>query len=181
MKFIPQTLKDVFVIEPAIYGDHRGYFMETYKKELFNHHIGPVEFIQDNESKSTYGVFRGLHYQKGEYAQAKLVRVLQGKVLDVIVDLRIASPTFGQSIAVELSDENHRQLFVPRGFAHGFIVLSEQAVFSYKVDNIYQPSAECCIRFDDPFLNLDLQVANTDLKLSEKDRAGLFFKDAPKF
>lgn len=181
MKFIPQKLKDSWVIEPDIFGDNRGYFSETYKKELFDKYIGEVNFIQDNESKSSYGVCRGLHFQKGEYSQAKLVRVLVGKVLDVIVDLRKSSPTFGQSIAVELSEDNHRQLFVPRGFAHGFIVLSQSAVFVYKVDNVYNPQSECCILFNDPDLNIKLPIDFSELNLSEKDSLGIKFKDAPLF
>ena len=181
MNFIPQKLKDSFIIEPKVFGDHRGYFTETFKKDEFEKNIGKVDFIQDNESKSSYGVFRGLHYQKGEFSQAKLVRVVEGKVLDIIVDLRESSPTCGQHIAVELSEDNHRQLFVPRGFAHGFIVLSPFAKFLYKVDNIYNPASECCLVYNDPQLNISLGVKEEDLKLSEKDLAGLLFKDAPKF
>lgn len=181
MNFIPQTLQDVWIIEPAIYGDHRGYFSETYKQSLFNDHIGVTNFIQDNESKSEYGVFRGLHYQNGDASQAKLVRVILGKVLDIIVDLREASPTFGKWLAVELSEENHRQLFVPRGFAHGFLVLSETAIFSYKVDNTYQPDKEHCILFNDPSLNIQLPIDSALLKLSEKDLKGTSFQEAPKF
>ena len=181
MKFIQQPLKDVWVIEPAVYGDHRGYFSETYKKDLFDQYISPTEFIQDNESKSSYGVFRGLHFQQGEFSQAKLVRVIQGKVLDIIVDMRLKSPTYGQWIAVELSDENHRQLFVPRGFAHGFLVLSESAIFNYKVDNIYHPQSECCVFYRDKDLGIELPLADSELKLSEKDMKGLSFQEAPKF
>jgi dTDP-4-dehydrorhamnose 3,5-epimerase len=181
MKFTAQSLRDVWVIEPVVHGDSRGYFCETYRQDLFDEHVGPVRFIQDNESKSSYGVFRGLHYQAGEASQAKLVRVIEGSVLDIIVDLRTASPTFGQWLAVELSADNHRQLFVPRGFAHGFVVLSETAVFSYKVDNAYCPAAEQCIRYDDPTLGLTLPIPADRLCLSAKDLAGKSFADAPKF
>lgn len=181
MKFIPQPLPGAWIIEPTIYGDHRGYFCETYKQSLFNEHVGETNFIQDNESKSEYGVFRGLHYQTGDAAQAKLVRVISGKVLDIIVDLRKESPTFGKSLMVELSDDNHRQLFVPRGFAHGFLVLSDTAIFSYKVDNTYQPAKEHCIVYNDPALGIELPINPALLKLSEKDLKGTSFEDAPKF
>ncbi|MGL4293190.1 MAG: dTDP-4-dehydrorhamnose 3,5-epimerase [Bacteroidales bacterium] len=181
MNFIPQSLQDVWVIEPTVFGDHRGYFSETYKKELFDKHIGTTEFIQDNESLSSYGVARGLHYQTGEFSQAKLVRVLSGSVLDIILDLRKDSSSFGKWIAIELSADNHRQLFVPRGFAHGFIVLSETALFSYKVDNIYNPTAEKCIFIGDKDLNIEIPINLSDMKLSEKDLKGLSFHDAPKF
>lgn len=181
MNFIPQILQDVWVIEPKVFGDSRGYFTETYKQSLFEQHIGKINFIQDNESKSGFGVFRGLHYQKGDAAQAKLVRVIQGKVLDIIVDLRTASQTYGKWLAVELSDENHRQLFVPRGFAHGFLVLSETAIFNYKVDNIYQPENESCLIYNDLTLNISYPIEEGLLKLSEKDLNGLSFANAPKF
>ncbi len=181
MNFIKQTLQDVWVIEPKLYGDHRGYFTETFRKDLFEQHIGPVNFIQDNESKSSFGVFRGLHYQTGEYVQAKLVRVLKGSVIDIIVDLRQDSPTYGQHLQVELSEENKRQLFVPRGFAHGFIVTSEEAVFSYKVDNTYSPAHEACICYSDPALQIALPLPSTQVILSDKDKLGLTFAEAPKF
>ena len=151
MNYIPTAIEGVWIIEPKIFKDARGYFFEAFKKEEFESHIGKkVDFIQDNESKSAFGVLRGLHYQKGEYSQAKLVRVIQGKVLDVAVDIRRQSPTFGRHVAIELSGENKRQLYIPRGFAHGFLVLSDEAVFTYKVDNVYAPQAEASIRFDDP-------------------------------
>lgn len=143
--------------------------MEAWKKADFEEHIGKVDFIQDNESKSTYGVLRGLHYQKGGYAQAKLVRVIKGKVLDVAVDIRKSSPTFGQHIMVELSEENKRQFFIPRGFAHGFLVLSDEAVFTYKVDNVYAPQQEAGIRWNDPDLNIQWPINQKDVMTSEKD------------
>ena len=137
MNYIQTEIDGVWLIEPNVYSDERGYFMEAFKKEEFEAKIGPVDFVQDNESKSSFGVLRGLHYQKGEYSQAKLVRVLKGKVLDVAVDLRRSSPTFGKHVSALLSEENKRQFFIPRGFAHGFVVLSEEVVFMYKVDNKY--------------------------------------------
>ena len=181
MKFIEQKLKGAFVIEPQVFGDSRGYFMESYKKELFDQYVGPVDFIQDNESRSSYGVLRGLHFQKGEYSQAKLVRVTQGRVYDVIVDLRRSSPTFGQYIGVELSDDNKRQLFVPRGFAHGFSVLSETAVFAYKCDNRYSPPHERGIAFDDPELGIDWRVKVDSFILSPKDTRNPRLADAELF
>ena len=155
--------------------------METYRQEDFDANIGNTVFVQDNESKSSYGVVRGLHYQKGKWSQAKLVRVLEGKVLDVAVDLRRSSETFGKYVAVELSAENKRQLFVPRGFAHGFAVLSDTAVFAYKVDNKYMPSAEAAIRFDDPDIGIEWPVAAKDMILSAKDLNAKSFKEAEKF
>ncbi|MEG0947764.1 MAG: dTDP-4-dehydrorhamnose 3,5-epimerase [Bacteroidales bacterium] len=181
MNFIPQILQDVWVIEPKVFGDSRGYFTETYKQALFEQYIGKINFIQDNESKSGFGVLRGLHYQKNDAAQAKLVRVIQGKVLDIIVDLRTSSQTYGKWLAVELSDENHHQLFVPRGFAHGFLVLSETAIFNYKVDNAYQPEKEACLIYNDPTLNISYPIDSCRMKLSDKDLKGLSFADAPKF
>ena len=175
------TLEGVYILEPKVFGDSRGYFMESYKKIDFEQHIGRVDFIQDNESKSSYGVLRGLHYQKGEASQAKLVRVIQGRVLDVAVDLRKSSPTFGKHIMVELSDENKRQFFIPRGFAHGFLVLSQEAVFSYKVDNVYSPKDECSIRFNDPTLGIQWPIAESEMNLSPKDAEGMLFKDAVLF
>ena len=174
-------LQGVWILEPKVFGDSRGYFMEAYKKVDFERHIGSVDFIQDNESKSSYGVLRGLHYQRGEFSQAKLVRVIKGRVLDVAVDLRKSSPTFGRHIAVELSEDNHRQFFIPRGFAHGFLVLSDEAIFSYKVDNVYAPQSECSIRFDDPALGIDWPIAASDMKLSDKDMKGLSFSEAVYF
>lgn len=173
MKFIEQSIQGVWIIEPQRFGDIRGYFTESFKKEEFDKHIGKIDFIQDNESVSTYGVLRGLHFQRGEYSQAKLVRVSHGRVIDVAVDLRRNSATFGQHIAVELSQENGRQLFIPRGFAHGFIVLSEIAQFQYKVDNIYAPQAEATLKFDDPALKIEWPIPTEKLILSPKDLNGL--------
>lgn len=173
MKYIEQDIKGVFVIEPVRFGDNRGYFCETFKLEDFRENVGEVNFIQDNESFSTYGVLRGLHFQRGDYSQAKLVRVSRGKVLDVAVDLRLGSPTFGKHIAVELSQENGKMLFIPRHFAHGFVVLSEDAQFQYKVDNVYAPQSECTLRFDEPELAIDWRLNHSDLKFSEKDLKGL--------
>ena len=169
MEYIETAIKGVFIIEPRVFSDTRGYFMEAWKKTDFEEHIGKVDSIQDNESKSTYGVLRGLHYQKGGYAQAKLVRVIKGKVLDVAVDIRKSSPTFGQHIMVELSEENKRQFFIPRGFAHGFLVLSDEAVFTYKVDNVYAPQQEAGIRWNDPDLNIQWPINQKDVVTSEKD------------
>lgn len=173
MKYIEQDIKGVFVIEPVRFGDNRGYFCETFKLEDFRENVGEVNFIQDNESFSTYGVLRGLHFQRGDYSQAKLVRVSRGKVLDVAVDLRLDSPTFGKHTSVELSQENGKMLFIPRHFAHGFVVLSEDAQFQYKVDNVYAPQSECTLRFDEPELAIDWRLNHSDLKFSEKDLKGL--------
>lgn len=181
MKFIEQKLKGAFIIEPQVFGDSRGYFMESYKKELFEKYIGVVDFIQDNESRSSYGVLRGLHFQRGQWSQAKLVRVTEGRVYDVIVDLRRSSPTFGQYMGVELSDENKRQLFVPRGFAHGFAVLSETAQFCYKVDNVYAPQAEVTLLYNDPHVGVEWPIKPADMLLSEKDTRGLGFEEIEPF
>lgn len=181
MKFIEQAIKGVWLVEPVRHGDARGYFSETFKLEEFRSHVGPVEFIQDNESFSTRGVLRGLHFQAGEWSQAKLVRVSQGRVLDVAVDLRGGSPTFGRHVAVELSADNGYQLFIPRGFAHGFAVLSDVAQFQYKVDNVYAPQAECTLRFDDPQLAIDWRLKPDEMLLSPKDRVGKALKDIKPF
>ena len=181
MQYQATEIPDVYILEPQIFGDSRGYFMETYRKSDFDKNVAPTDFIQDNESKSHYGVLRGLHYQKGEWSQAKLVKVLSGTVLDVAVDLRRSSPTFLKHVMVELSGENHRQLFIPRGFAHGFLVLSEQAVFTYKVDNAYMPSAEVSIRFDSPELGLAWPLEKGKLELSTKDLNALPLGGAPLF
>lgn len=178
MNYIQTEINGVWLIEPKVFSDARGYFMEAFKEEEFRKNIGDVYFIQDNESKSSYGVLRGLHYQKEEYSQAKLVRVIRGKVLDVAVDLRQSSPTFGKHVSVELSDENKRQFFIPRGFAHGFLVLSEEAIFTYKVDNAYAPQAEASIRFDDAKLAIDWPIAKEQLLLSEKDSRAVDFDNA---
>ena len=181
MEFIEQEIKGVFVIEPKRFGDARGYFSEVWKQSEFDKYIPGVTFVQDNESVSSRGVLRGLHFQEGEYSQAKLVRVSQGRVLDVIVDLRGESPTFGKHVAVELSAENGKQLFVPRGFAHGFVVLSEMAQFQYKVDNVYAPQAERTLRYNDEALGIEWPLAEQDLLLSEKDLKGLDLKDVKPF
>ena len=172
MNFIEQDIKGVWVIEPKRFGDSRGYFSEVFKQADFDAHVGHVDFVQDNESFSSRGVVRGLHFQRGEWSQAKLVRVSQGAVLDVVVDLRKGSPTWGKHIAVELSAETGRQLFIPRGFAHGFAVLTDVAQFQYKVDNIYAPQAEATLRFNDPELGIDWRIDPADMLLSEKDLKG---------
>ncbi|MDX2503435.1 MAG: dTDP-4-dehydrorhamnose 3,5-epimerase [Gammaproteobacteria bacterium] len=178
MKFTKTTIPDVILIEPQVFGDERGYFVETFRSDLFEQETGiKTTFIQDNESRSSHGVLRGLHYQLPPYAQSKLVRVIEGKVLDVVVDIRKNSPTFGQHASAELSAENKHQLFVPRGFAHGFVVLSETAIFSYKVDNYYSPECDRGIRFNDPELNIDWMIGQQQLQLSEKDKVQPLFKD----
>ncbi|MDR3236174.1 MAG: dTDP-4-dehydrorhamnose 3,5-epimerase [Prevotellaceae bacterium] len=177
MTFTETNIKGVWIIEPKVFADARGYFMETFKQPEFEQHIGEINFVQDNESQSSFGVLRGLHYQLPPHAQSKLVRVIQGKVLDVAVDIRRGSPTFGQHAAVELSDENKRQLFVPRGMAHGFVVLSPKAVFAYKVDNYYAPQAERGIRFDDPDIGIDWRIQMNDIMLSDKDKLNTLLKN----
>lgn len=171
MKFIPTALKDCYIIEPKIIGDERGYFMESFNEKTFEENTGKqVHFVQDNQSFSKKGVLRGLHYQAGEFAQAKLVRVLEGEVLDVAVDIRPDSETYGKSVSVILSAENQKQFFIPRGFAHGFIVLSETAVFFYKCDNFYNKESEGGISYDDKTLNIDWKLAKSELIISEKDQ-----------
>ena len=171
MKFIPQSIPEVLLIEPTVHGDKRGYFVETFRQNLFEDVLSyQVNFVQDNESKSTKGVLRGLHYQLPPYTQAKLVRVIEGSVLDVAVDIRKSSPTFGQHVAVELMAEDKRQLFVPHGFAHGFVVLSDSATFAYKVDNYYAPEYDRGIAFDDDQLKIDWQLLAEELQLSDKDK-----------
>lgn len=177
MPFISTKIKDVVIFEPRIFTDDRGYFFETYNEKLFNDNGITAKFVQDNQSKSSYGVIRGLHFQKGEHAQAKLVRVLQGSVLDVAVDLRAGSETYGEYVAVELSDVNNLQLFIPRGFAHGFSVLSRTAVFAYKCDNLYCKESEGGIDCNDPDLGIDWQIPVEDRVLSEKDKLHPLFKD----
>lgn len=181
MEYKSTNIKGVYIIEPRVFKDARGYFFEAFKQNDFNENVGHVDFIQDNESKSSYGVLRGLHYQKGDYSQAKLVRVISGNVLDVAVDLRKSSETFGKYIMVELSGENHKQFFIPRGFAHGFLVLSNEAVFSYKVDNVYAPSEEESICFNDPQLDIKWPTEGMNVITSEKDLNGRSFKDAVLF
>lgn len=178
MKVIKTAIEDVVIIEPDVFGDARGYFFESYSQKKFDEQVRPVKFVQDNESKSKYGVLRGLHYQKGKDAQSKLVRVVKGSVLDVAVDIRKGSPTFGKYVAVELTEDNHRQLFVPRGFAHGFSVLSEEAIFQYKCDNLYAPQSEGAIAWNDPDINIDWQLPAKEVLLSAKDAAHPQLKDA---
>lgn len=169
---ITQTpFQGLFVIEPKVFGDSRGYFFESFRQAELEAAVGKVEFVQDNESKSGYGVLRGLHFQRPPHTQAKLVRCITGSILDVVVDLRIDSPTFKKSYALELSDSNKLQLFIPRGFAHGFVVLSDDAIFSYKVDNLYAPAHDAGIRFDDPELLIDWRLPKEAIKLSGKDQA----------
>ena len=181
MNYIETEIQGVYVLEPRVFQDARGYFMETWNQADFDKHIGKVTFIQDNESKSSYGVLRGLHYQKGEFSQAKLVRVIKGRVLDVAVDIRRSSPTFGKYVLAELSEENKRQLFIPRGFAHGFLVLSDEAVFTYKVDNVYAPQAEAGIKWNDEEIAIEWPIDPKDLILSEKDTRALSLKEAEVF
>ena len=182
MEYIKTAIEGVWIIEPKVFKDARGYFFEAWKQQEFDDHIGHhVEFVQDNESKSSYGVLRGLHYQKGDYSQAKLVRVIRGTVVDVAVDIRRSSPTFGQYVAVELSEDNKRQLFIPRGFAHGFVVLSEEAVFTYKVDNGYAPQQEASIRWDDPTIAIQWPIDPKDVLTWEKDLHGKCLQEAELF
>ena len=178
MEYQKTNIEGVYILKPRVFDDARGYFFEAWKQQDFQEHVGPVDFIQDNESKSSRGVLRGLHYQTGQWAQAKLVRVIKGRVLDVAVDIRRSSPTFGRHVAVELSDDNKLQFFIPRGFAHGFLVLSDEAVFTYKVDNVYAPQAEAGIRWDDPDLAIDWPLDGLQVLTSEKDLRQPLFKDA---
>ena len=177
MNFIKTAIEGVYIIEPRIFTDDRGYFFESYSKAAFEAAGLHYDFVQDNQSKSVYGTVRGLHFQKGEHAQAKLVRVLEGAVLDVAVDLRRASPTYGKHVAVELSAENNRQLLIPRGFAHGFSVLSETAVFAYKCDNLYCRESEGGIRFDDPSLAIDWRIDPAKALTSDKDKLHPYFSE----
>ena len=177
MNIMTTDIEGVVVISPRIFKDDRGYFFESFNQKEFSEYVGPVSFVQDNESRSAYGVVRGLHFQKGEHAQAKLVRVISGRVLDVAVDLRPGSPTYGRHVAVELSGENHLQLFIPRGFAHGFSVLSEEAVFQYKCDSFYCPSSEGAVAWNDPDIGIDWKLPPEDVVLSAKDSHHPFLKD----
>ncbi|MBR4238394.1 MAG: dTDP-4-dehydrorhamnose 3,5-epimerase [Prevotella sp.] len=181
MKYTETEIPGVYIIEPRVFNDARGYFFEAWKKEEFEENVGKVEFIQDNESKSSFGVLRGLHYQKGDASQAKLVRVIKGRVLDVAVDIRKSSPTFGQHVMVELSDENKRQFFIPRGFAHGFLVLSDEAIFTYKVDNPYAPTQEAGIRWNDEELGIQWPIDPKLVVTSEKDLNACRLRDAELF
>ena len=182
MRFIRLNIPELVLIEPAVYGDDRGYFSETFRQQDLDAFFGQtINFCQDSESKSSFGVLRGLHYQLAPHAQTKLVRVVEGAVLDVAVDIRQTSPTFGQHVVVELSSQNKKQLLIPKGFAHGFVVLSEEAIFSYKVDNYYKPELERGIAFDDLVLDIDWKVELKDLKLSPKDLKQPSFNDAEYF
>lgn len=177
MRIIPTEIDGVLILEPRLFQDSRGYFFESFNQREFESKVGDVTFVQDNESKSCYGVVRGLHFQKGEHAQSKLVRVVKGKVLDVAVDLRPGSPTFGKYVSVELSEDNHLQFFIPRGFAHGFSVLSDEVIFQYKCDNFYCPESEGAIAWDDPDLGIDWRIPSDRVILSDKDRCHPRLKD----
>lgn len=177
MQFIKTKIEGLLIIEPVVHGDSRGYFLESYRDDLFKKYIGDIIWVQENESLSAKGVLRGLHYQQEPFAQTKLVRVITGKVLDVVVDLRRGSPTFGKHVTIELSGENKKQLLIPHGFAHGFVVLSESAIFTYKVDNYYNKESERGIRFNDPELKIDWGIPENEMKLSEKDLRLPLLKD----
>ena len=178
MNVIKTDIEGPVIIEPRLFKDERGYFFESYSEREFTKQIREIKFVQDNESKSVYGVLRGLHFQKPPYAQNKLVRVILGSVLDVVVDIRRGSPTFGKHVSVELSGENHRQIFMPRGFAHGFVVLSPEVVFQYKCDNFYSPQSEGALAWDDPELGIDWKIPAEKIILSEKDKHHPWLKDA---
>lgn len=177
MNIIPTEIDGVLIIEPRIFEDSRGYFFESFNLREFEEKVGVIDFVQDNESKSCYGVVRGLHFQRDGHSQAKLVRVVKGKVLDVAVDLRRGSATYGRHVAAELSEDNHRQFFIPRGFAHGFSVLSDEVIFQYKCDNYYCPSSEGAIAWNDPDLGIDWRIPEDKVILSEKDRNHPFLRD----
>ena len=182
MDYKKTEIEGVYIIQPKVFKDNRGYFMETFRQSDFDAGIGRhVEFIQDNESKSSRGVLRGLHYQKGEASQAKLVRVIKGRVVDVAVDIRRSSKTFGRYVMVELSEENKTQFFIPRGFAHGFLVLSNEAIFTYKVDNAYAPQQEASIRYDDPDIAIEWPMDMAEVITSEKDMNARWLRDAETF
>lgn len=178
MKIIETAIEDVVIIEPRLFKDERGYFFESFSQREFEEKIRKISFVQDNESKSSYGVLRGLHFQKPPYAQSKLVRVIKGAVLDVAVDIRKGSPTFGKHVAIELTEENHLQLFIPRGFAHGFSVLSQEVIFQYKCDNFYAPQSEGALAWDDSDLNINWRIPTNQIILSEKDKYHEKLKDA---
>ncbi len=182
MEFIRTAIEDVVIIDPSVHGDERGYFVETFRQDKLENFLGfKVNFCQDNESKSSRGVLRGLHYQLPPAAQTKLVRVIKGSVLDIAVDIRKGSPTFGKYVAVELNEENKRQLFIPRGFAHAFLVLEDDTIFAYKVDNYYSPQNDRGAAFDDPAIGIDWQIDKNLLNLSEKDKKQPLLKDADLF
>ncbi len=178
MEVIETNISGVVILQPRVFGDERGYFFESFSQRDFERQVCKTVFVQDNESKSCYGVLRGLHFQKPPHAQSKLVRVVRGRVLDVAVDIRKGSPTFGRHVAVELSGENKRQFFIPRGFAHGFAVLSEEAVFQYKCDNFYALESEGALAWDDPDLGIDWQLPVEKIILSEKDKHHFWLRDA---
>ena len=178
MNIIKTEIDGVVIIEPRLFKDDRGYFFESYSEKDFNAQVREIKFVQDNESKSSYGVLRGLHFQKPPYAQSKLVRVIKGAVLDVAVDIRKGSPTFGKHVAVELTEDNHRQFFIPRGFAHGFSVLTPEVIFQYKCDNFYAPQSEGALAWDDPDLGIDWHIPSDKIILSEKDKHHPRLKDA---
>ena len=178
MEVIKTNIEGVVIIEPRIFRDDRGYFFESFSQREFQEKVCNTVFVQDNESKSSYGVLRGLHFQKPPYAQSKLVRVIKGAVLDVAVDIRKGSPTFGQHVTVELTEDNHRQFFIPRGFAHGFSVLTDEVIFQYKCDNFYAPQSEGALAWDDPDLGIDWRLPAEKVILSEKDRHHSRLKDA---
>lgn len=178
MEVIKTNIEGVVIIEPRIFRDDRGYFFESFSQRDFQEKVCNTVFVQDNESKSSYGVLRGLHFQKTPYAQSKLVRVIKGAVLDVAVDIRKGSPTFGQHVAVELTEDNHRQFFIPRGFAHGFSVLTDEVIFQYKCDNFYAPQSEGALAWDDPDLGIDWRIPTDKVLLSEKDRHHNRLRDA---
>ena len=177
MKFTKTSIEGLVIIDPTVFGDNRGYFLESYNEKEFKEVIGKVSFVQDNESKSSKGVLRGLHFQKPPFAQAKLVRCIEGKVLDVVLDIRKNSKTYGQHFTTELSGENKKQVFIPRGFAHGFLVLSESAIFAYKVDNTYAPEHDAGIRWNDPIVNIPWGLSESEVLVSKKDAQLPFFTE----
>lgn len=177
MNVVRTDIPDVVIIEPKVFADDRGYLFESWSQRVFDEQVRHVHFVQDNESKSKYGVIRAFHYQTGDNAQGKLVRVVQGKVLDVAVDVRKGSPTFGKHVSVELSGENKRQLFIPRGFAHGFAALSDEVIFQFKCDNYYAPQSEVAIAWDDPDIGVNWQLPTSDILIAPKDMHNLRFAD----
>lgn len=177
MDIIKTDIDGVLIIEPKIFGDNRGYFFESFSQREFNEKVAPIVFVQDNESKSSYGVIRGLHFQKPPYAQSKLVRCVKGRVLDVALDIREGSPTYGQWVSCELTEDNHRQFFIPQGFAHGFSVLSDEAVFQYKCDNFYNKESEGAILWCDPELNINWKIYHEDFIISDKDSKNKMLKN----
>ena len=181
MRFIKTKIQDIVIIEPKIFMDERGYFTETFRYDLFQKNIGNIEFVQDNESKSKKGVLRGLHYQTHPFAQSKLVKIVKGEVFDVAVDIRKGSPTFGKHIMVKLSEENKRQLFIPKGFAHGFLAMRDDTICSYKVDNYYSPEHSRCLRFDDPAIDIDWGFSKENIIISKQDKNASLLKDAEVF